>query len=376
MTKFISEKIKQENEVVLQTRLLLKEHNKKYERPSRKISHEHMLKALPNLSLVKEFWIRNPSEWSAKSFNIYKQVIEFVSWVLCEYPVPLFMYDLFRIRCTKEKGVQTLYPKHSIMPFKQTYLYWFITIGQGGSFRKVAKDTFSKKEAGLFLTAPKDNTISGNILWSKCVAHGTSSMVTYELCKNYGPPRLSIRNKYIWDKIIAFYARYPDIDFDTLQNTLDFIYNKFTTNKNFTLANRTLNSIIQLTNEWHEEVQKQKGVVYSEWGGIPVQDWELEINGGKWNITQILNSKKLLHEGRVMRHCVGSYVNVCRIGASGIFTVEYNCSKVLTVEVNSDLTIVQIRGKCNKPPNKTEMYIVKQWARKEGLKFSRYFFTY
>jgi hypothetical protein len=78
----------------------------------------------------------------------------------------------------------------------------------------------------------------------------------------------------------------------------------------------------------------------------------------------------------VMKHCVGSYARLCKLGACGIFTVDHDyygsISKQLTVEVNDKFIIQQIRGKCNRPADKQEMKVVRRWAAERRLSFWEY----
>lgn len=228
------------------------------------------------------------------------------------------------------------------------------------------------KEAGLFLKAPNTNTIPGNLLWAKCKAHKTSDIVMRSM-QSYWSQRLNHTNRYIWDKAIAFYARYPEVTSSTIHDTMDFIYNIMCLDKNFSLAGRTLNSVIELTNEWHHQLQQKRDVGPSTWCGLLITPWKWEVDeqGDVWYITQILDSNKLLHEGKVMKHCVGSYTSLCKSGNIGIFTVEHEYygskSKCLTVEVNSRFRIEQIRGKCNRMPDKAEYKVIKKWASEKQL---------
>lgn len=370
MAKFISKKVKTAFEISEKAQRLLKQHNEKYDgKQSKKLDFEQLLTKTPNLTKLEDFWIRDPKEWKAKSFNLHRQIVDFVTWLLCEYPVPLFMYKLF-IPPPKNRSYSISY----FNQLEEVYLDWFVTIGQGMSFKKASKGFLSKKEAHLFLKAPKDGTIPGNILLTKCRARNVSTNVTTNLCTRWAD-RYSNTNKHYWDSIINFYSKYPTIDASVVQDTMDFINTAFQRDSKFSLSGRTLNSIIQLTNEWHIDLQHSKGIGVSAWPGLMIPEWKLGIDEDKdvWYITQITDSKKLFHEGKVMKHCVSSYLSSCDNGRSGIFTVEHKYygtkSKCLTIEVNSNFDIVQIRGKCNRPPDKSELKILNKWVADRQLKY-------
>ena len=78
-------------------------------------------------------------------------------------------------------------------------------------------------------------------------------------------------------------------------------------------------------------------------------------------------------EGRVMGHCVFTYLNACLEHRSSIWTLVYTegssvVNKTLTIEVRGK-NIEQIRGKVNRFPTDFEKMIIRQWAEIEGLGF-------
>ena len=72
-----------------------------------------------------------------------------------------------------------------------------------------------------------------------------------------------------------------------------------------------------------------------------------------WRVRELLTADALNAESRAMRHCVASYVGQCRAGSSSIWTLEQESfersSKHLTIAVNAGRTIVQCRGRANRP---------------------------
>ena len=78
-------------------------------------------------------------------------------------------------------------------------------------------------------------------------------------------------------------------------------------------------------------------------------------------------------EGRVMGHCVFTYLNACLEHRSSIWTLVYTegssvVNKTLTIEVRGT-NIEQIRGKVNRFPTDLEKMIIRQWAQIEGVGF-------
>ena len=93
-----------------------------------------------------------------------------------------------------------------------------------------------------------------------------------------------------------------------------------------------------------------------------------------YSIRQITNDVALMVEGRVMSHCVYTYLQACLERRSSIWTLAYTegssvINKTLTIEVR-DNAIVQIRGKVNRFATDLEMGIIQEWAAKAGLQIA------
>ena len=79
----------------------------------------------------------------------------------------------------------------------------------------------------------------------------------------------------------------------------------------------------------------------------------------------------LMVEGRMMSHCVYTYLQACLERRSSIWTLAYTegssvVNKTLTIQVTNN-EIVQIRGKVNRFATDLEMTIIQEWAMMAGL---------
>jgi hypothetical protein len=118
--------------------------------------------------------------------------------------------------------------------------------------------------------------------------------------------------------------------------------------------------------------------------GLP--DWEFEARDRIWTVTELRNNRDLLNEGRKQRHCVYSYVHWCVAGRSAIFSLRGYRKRIagytdegqllwdkteertrITIEVNSQRAVVQVRGLLNRLPNEEEKRILRHWAGEYGL---------
>jgi len=269
------------------------------------------------------------------------------------------------------------------------YILWFLALAQGKSFTKLAKPYMTAKEAYHFLSAPY-NEIADNIWWSKLKAadipSNIASRIVERVFKNYFFTDESRRLA----ELIVFYAHnHQDMDKTTLDAVNDFIIWKIANEPDFRFKGRTASSMVKLSNEWHEMMQKAKLGKHIEWEGIGVADW---IHIGKneiWTMEELLNNKELSNEGRKQKHCVFGYVNSCAAGHCNIFSlrgwtkgqfgVDANDEPIyhpvnelyrVTVEVRNR-TVVQIRIKLNQPASPHELDMLRLWAGEKGIVLSK-----
>ena len=92
---------------------------------------------------------------------------------------------------------------------------------------------------------------------------------------------------------------------------------------------------------------------------------------------QLLTVKELRKEGSTHGHCVGSYSRSCVTGRSSIWSLSIEDSlgvskPLLTIELNRDKYINQLRGKGNRGPTRYEHSIIQKWMDKEGLQISKW----
>lgn len=83
----------------------------------------------------------------------------------------------------------------------------------------------------------------------------------------------------------------------------------------------------------------------------------------------------IIEEGRILRHCVSSYVDRVIKGETKILFLRHkdyandNKDHLLTLQVTDDL-LVQAKGLCNRYPNSTEIEFLKQYCENKNLKFN------
>ncbi len=104
----------------------------------------------------------------------------------------------------------------------------------------------------------------------------------------------------------------------------------------------------------------------------------MEKDGIVIKVEELTEHKHLVNESRTMKHCVQTYSYYCSRGLSTIFSMRSYIEGVLletmaTIEVNLQSgTIVQAKGKMNRPISAPAKKLMETWAAKERLEISKY----
>ena len=148
----------------------------------------------------------------------------------------------------------------------------------------------------------------------------------------------------------------------------------------FSLKGRTPQSMSRLVRDWHRSLGK--GGIALSWMPSPFEPslMEEQARDGsekpkRWQMTELTNSAQLRTEGAALHHCVASYANVCRRGASSIWSLRLlqgeKVHHVLTIEVDvRKRTVVQARSFANRLPAAKPLRLLKDWADRERLKMA------
>jgi len=152
----------------------------------------------------------------------------------------------------------------------------------------------------------------------------------------------------------------------------------------FSMKGRSPDALQRLVDAWHERLNAARDAPDApppgprkrfRPSGLAPRHWERAgPDGAVWTVEELPDSHALEAEGRAMQHCVADYSGLVLRGLSSIWSVRFRegegepC-RALTLEVrNSGRTVVQARGRRNRPPNPTEKDLLRFWAREHGLR--------
>jgi hypothetical protein len=325
--------------------------------------------------------------WQAHSFNEHKQYIEFVRSCIFPYfiPKPLIFTSILpdQVIDSEEKWHHS--PDHNAITMSRK---WLLDIVSGDSFYARNKDLFTRTESHYFLVSKIEYHDPSSVFElyfnAKCKARSFDPALSVIITRLFSVKFAQYLQSPLITEFLDFIARnknYP-FSYNELMDMSDFILSKIThCDQNFSFSGRTIGSLSVLANEWHMNEQRRIAISKNSntqiWQGLPIPYFLYETDDAFWEIKQICNIDDLFREGQRMHHCVASYAKSCVIGDCGIFNV--SCSnnfnkgygKLIshaTVEISRGKTLVQARGKWNKPVEKKVMKIIKLWARDNKIK--------
>lgn len=267
---------------------------------------------------------------------------------------------------------------------------WFITQATGGSlFKEHAKGILTKAEVHAFLNCPLPSCDFREAIiyalasqWTKDIGI-ISRIAKSKLNTLVGVNWITMRT--MWREVIHFFA-VNDLTFQQMNDLFDYFQHVDAQaagrQEQYSLKGRNLHSLSRQMQDWHYELARVKRMGNAQWEGIPIADAEFELNtqpGNKWFFEQVKSSKALAAEGTAMHHCVYSYQSKCINGTSSIWSVKRLQRKksiaperALTLEIDEDARIIQIRGFANRRARPEETEALRYWARQNYLSFSQW----
>ncbi|WP_426491585.1 PcfJ domain-containing protein [Hymenobacter sp. 102] len=143
----------------------------------------------------------------------------------------------------------------------------------------------------------------------------------------------------------------------------------------FSLKGRRPAAVLAQAWQWYRRTQRAREYwgynvgLATTWEGLPFAGY-IAPGPHRVHIIQLLNYAALVEEGSLQKHCVSSYVYYCLRGHCGIFSLRINGVRALTMEVEPNRQIVQVRGRDNRSPTEPELHWLRCWMAEAGLSLS------
>ncbi len=337
-----------------------------------------IIRACLRMANLCHLWHGQPEVWTAPDASPFVQFRSFVSNLFAKYPVPNFMAPVW------------LVDDHEMWMID---LYLHLATGRSiRQFGLLNSFRITKRMACCLMTAPDDLHPVHGLRWAQVRSLGGDERLarllstTTILCS-------ATQDETFWESVICFFVKNQPICADEVTGIVQFLFQqRFCAAQDvagvdgetrplqpeFTLEGRSLMSLRRHMANWRDDLgitQPPSDSSNPCWEKTAIRPFQISRSDGIWTIDEVLTGKDLKVEGRIMRHCVASYLNSCLRHDTSIWSMKWiqagRRQRVLTIEVAPETrTIRQAKGKHNSTPTDSGLDVLQRWAEQEGLTLS------
>lgn len=203
-----------------------------------------------------------------------------------------------------------------------------------------------------------------------------------------------------WNPIIQKLAaeQFEQLAGETAKALMGFIYHCLRDQQSYQVQGRSLRHILADSDAYYQRITertawraekeaerlrrlKANEVVRSDWKPSrrirPYVSEKQAYSGNRaitenYKIIELTNEQQLQQEGKLMKHCVGSYTTRCRSGYSSIWSLRQYANgmwrSLATMEIDKRKTMLQMSGKYNARPSGEVLGLIKDWVLREGIR--------
>ncbi|PHI20424.1 hypothetical protein CEQ90_08160 [Lewinellaceae bacterium SD302] len=112
----------------------------------------------------------------------------------------------------------------------------------------------------------------------------------------------------------------------------------------------------------------------TRWPARNHTDWNLRTQRGWYRMVELQTAEEIVHEGAVMHHCVGDYLEECLKGEERICSLRFRATgkrkwrSVATISVANDDSVSEAKGILNAELNDHYQRLVEAWAVGEKVR--------
>lgn len=319
---------------------------------------------------LKDYWIRDLDDWKPATKNVLKLFKSLIDHLFVKFKYPTIAYSLWFKKET---------------PITFDYCLAFISIAQGKSVKEslIKSNKFPDMSKKEYHTLVSQKFISYEIDEAireiQILRHTQDQKIIKIIMKSRYNKDISL--DYLLFPFIQLISRESLFNYTQILPLFDYIvYLKAeydNNNRVFLLKGRNINSLLLGMIDWHKTIGQN--TTYTSWNLSNVGNFEHIVKDKNPHLDQVyriheLNTAELLYlESKVLRHCVSSYARSCFLGKSIIFSLERldfsGTKKLLTIELDNRLSVVQVRGSLNRNPTLFEIVILRLWCGEKGIEY-------
>ena len=191
------------------------------------------------------------------------------------------------------------------------------------------------------------------------------------------------QKKFHKEKLLSFLVKnQTDLDPDELPLLLGYLWHRFfdwRAHGQAELEDCSLASIRREMQVWRRETQLNPNYRYGyqdvAWTSTDHQGFATKVDSIQYRILELTTYRELCEEGKVLSHCVATYVQECANRPCSIWSLraskgqEEKEESLVTIELSANGNINQALGKFNAQPKSEEEAVIRDWAAQEGLRF-------
>ncbi len=333
----------------------------------------------PALALLRPFWLRDVAAWTPGSPT------DLIEHLLVAYPYPRFLLNTW-ISPSRERSWPARARAYANGMFEPRWIAWMLVACQGGSLRRLEKlaselgfpDTWTelpKRLPGLLFDVPAKLDPGDGLIYANMLLVGGSEVEFRRLRQNSlavfdtadpDPERLEH-----WQATVRWFAHHrEELRDDECPRLLGWVEHVWYEQRRvggpaFRWSGRTLAAVRRAVDAHYEDLQRlaqiRRQAHALSWRSLGI-DATLEIDGERWQFTELLDGGSLLRETQRMHHCVHGYAFSCWQRRCAIVSVTRAGAPCLTIELSlPQREAVQIRGKCNRMPTSEELEVIASW---------------
>ncbi|MGI4874433.1 MAG: PcfJ domain-containing protein [Janthinobacterium lividum] len=346
-----------------------------------------MAPALGAIGANYRHWRRELAAWAPKTKNVHAQLESLIRHLFDQYgDVPAWVLG----------GWGTTPPPHHV---DLTQLA--IHLGSGQALRSFDKlpVPLTKRLEHEMRQAPAHCTFQEAYRHAQLAIRDALDWFGVVLESRLGRQLLGADDDF-WLGVFDFFRATPMADSRQFGPVCDWIHQKRAVGfgpeppqPGFSLKGRTLAGMLDQMTAWHHRLAQNRRdmpgrpagarapaarryeshevPLSTAWPGLAVPDFKSDVKG-RARITQLTTYGQLVEEGRTHQHCVASYLDSCRRGRCGIFSLAMEGQSVITLEVTSEHQLVQARGRHNRPMTAGERHWVNRWLAEARLAIGKY----
>ncbi len=321
------------------------------------------VEVLHNISGFGDRIKRDIEGWRKDSIEEAELLSSIIKYCFALYETPKFLEQSFFINNKKQ-------------------MLWYIQLGKGKSVKSLPNMpiNLTVKMAHEFRNITCIMSVNAALRYAQALGFGAST----KTAKIIAFSRLSIfreAQEDFWTSVVQFFSKEENLNTNELNEVVDYLAYKYRENQSYSIKNRTLDVLLNQTQEWHRNVYlKEKGDVFS-WKSSGIKHLRIEENvEGKtvvYKTEELLNSGDLYDEGNEMQHCVSEYAEDCDEGRCSIFSLRREVEgepmkRLATVEIElPSFEIVQAKAKCNQEIDSKSVELINLWISNSQVRRKR-----